>query len=274
MGSSRIPSQNLDDFIRNFSYNGFTREDLDRKGTHSNSISSDFYETPKELRGLSIQGNQIQSSWRERFTQSDRNSYVNKFLEENDLIKIQGSRNYGETYLREKDLDSNSDYLTSLDDYSEHRPENFRYGDKRPISNQVSTDASGDELMLSLIDDLSTDVEADLRLNVYKRVDEAIELAEKLEDSKVTLETRKTATKELIKLFKFMDGVITNDINRLRTLRNAEKANRGENTGLQTSKEKDLIQEMSFRTTEKAQLNTKLGNMEADIVSLDVFNRL
>ena len=47
---SSLPKTNLNDFMKNFSYNGYKKSDIDRRGTFDNRFTSGPIETPDEIK--------------------------------------------------------------------------------------------------------------------------------------------------------------------------------------------------------------------------------
>ena len=276
MGSiydNSLPQGNLNDFMKNFSYNGIKKSDLNRRGTLNNKFTSGSIETSDEIKNASSEKN----LYKERF---DKYNSKNKpgtswFKSYKAGLTKSYDGAYGENYNR--DVNHTNSFTTNTDimRYNTHRSENIHYK-ARPISrnelNGSNSPVVNDNLG-ELVKNFDNEIDRTRPSDIYKKVDAAIELAEKLEKSKASKETQVDNLEILIGVFDLMDKLIERDISNLQAVRNADKSNRGGNTGLQTSTELNAVDGMMTRTREKAELNTKRAELNEKLVLKKTFNR-
>lgn len=269
-----LPSTTLKDFMKNFSYNGFKHSDLDRRGNANNRFTSGPILTPDEIKDASKE----QNLYRDRFGRyNSKNKPGTSWFEsyKEGLTKSYNGA-YRENYSRdENSTNSYSRTNTDIMRYNTHRPENIHYN-QRPISrNDISGSnaTTVNDNLGELVSNFDREIDRTKPSDIYKKVDAAIELAEKLEKSQASSETQIANLENLIEVFDLMDKLIEGDIANLQATRNADKSNRGKNTGLQTSTELNAVDGMMARTREKAELSSKKAELNEKLVTKKVFNR-
>ncbi len=276
MGSiydNSLPSTNLKDFMKNFSYNGLKHSDLDRRGSFNNRFTSGPIETPDEIKNASSEKN----LYKERFDKYNSKNKPGTSWFDSYKAGLNKSYNgaYHENYNR--DVNNTNSFTTNTDimRYNSHRPENIHYN-ARPISrnelNGSNSPVVNDNLG-ELVKNFDNEIDRTRPSDIYKKVDAAIELAEKLEKSQASKETQVENLEILIGVFDLMDKLIESDISNLQATRNADKSNRGKNTGLQTSTELNAVDGMMTRTREKAELNSKRAELNEKLVLKKTFSR-
>jgi hypothetical protein len=183
---------------------------------------------------------------------------------------------YHENYSRNDSKRENS-YTKDTDvlKLNTHRPDNIHYG-ARPISkNEITGDSSEivDDNLGELVKDFDRTIDRTKPSDIYLKVDEAIELAEKLEASKASKADQVENLEALISVFEFMDELINRDVLNLAAIRDADKGNRGKDTGKQTDVEKNAVSQMMTRTSKRAELTQKRQDLNEQLVLKKTFKR-
>lgn len=164
---------------------------------------------------------------------------------------------------------------TNILDRNTQRPDNIHYG-VRPISRNDLSGNGGevvDDNLGSLVNDFDQTIDRTAPSDIYLKVDEAIELAEKLEKSTASKTDQVENLEALIAIFEFMDELINRDILQLEGVRDGDKGNRGQDTGLQTDVEKNAVSQMMIRTNKRSELSQKRQDLNEKLVLKKAFNR-
>ena len=274
-----IPSNDLNGFMKNFSYDGLKRDDLDRTGVYGNRFSSDQIGASEDLQKARTSSSLARDRLNSYGSQRKHGpNWLERYQEENLKKSYQGR--YTENYERYQKYSRASEIYSPVDihKYKSHRPDNIHYNATPLSRNQIdsrserSNSHSGEELG-RLISDFDSSVDRTKPSDIFQKVDQALELADKVEGSNPYDADYVDNLEALIAVFDLMDSMISSDISRLQGIRNGDKGNRGQDTGKQTSKELQAVDTMMSRTNQKAQLNTRRQQLNQELVLKSTFRR-
>lgn len=273
--NNNIPSMDVKTFMRKFEHNGQSWSDTDRRGSFDDGkYTSKFKKTPDSITDARKSKN-LDSERFDRY-RSARSSKGGWFDGYKSNLKKTNNGAFFDSYQRDDTPANNYTKDTDVFKLNDHRPNNIHYNVSRPISkNQISSDSSElvDDKLGRVVQNFDNEIDRTKPSDIYKKVDEAINIAEKLEASTAASADQIDNLEALISVFDLMDQLITQDIANFQSIRNADKGNRGQDTGKQTDIEKNASNNMMSRTTDKSELNSKRQELQTKLVMKRTFRR-